>query len=381
MANQGKDVDLLLIGKTGNGKSALGNMLLKRDLFESKAVMTSVTKRMQINHSDFYGRVITVVDGPGIGDTDLDAEAGIKLAVDSIKLSIAASPDGYHAFLLVVRFGGRFTKEDKKTIDILKGIFGTDFVKKYCILCMTCGDNYKEKESFRDWCKAQTGVFDNLVKECNGRVVLFDNITKDSKKIDKQINELLSLVDGLAASGHRYRDDHFRKAQKERDRIMVEAKVPMIQRKTMKEASLIIQKLGKFNVQEPQQRLKALEGLAQRAQILVDSVLAQDKGTGALKVIINNARNIQGNVQEQIRITKNAIDNEVKRREHKAEMDRLKAQLEKRLQEQKEGDRRAAEAKIAQIEKEEHERRARMDEMVRGMMRKTQQVEKEYVQV
>ncbi|CAL1526061.1 unnamed protein product [Lymnaea stagnalis] len=136
-------------------------MILKGNFFESKAVMTSVTKRMQMHHSEFNGRTIMIVDGPGIVDTDLDDEAGVKIVVDAINKTIAANPEGYHAFLLVARFGGRFTKEDKKTINILKGIFGPDFVKNDCILCMTWGDNFDVRENgqFKPWCLVQTGVF------------------------------------------------------------------------------------------------------------------------------------------------------------------------------------------------------------------------------
>ncbi|CAL1548368.1 unnamed protein product [Lymnaea stagnalis] len=41
--------------------------------------------------------------------------------MDAMQDAILLNPKGYHAFLLVVRYGGRFTFEDKEVIRILKG--------------------------------------------------------------------------------------------------------------------------------------------------------------------------------------------------------------------------------------------------------------------
>ncbi|KAH9524067.1 hypothetical protein Btru_048040 [Bulinus truncatus] len=65
------EIDLLLIGKTGFGKSALGNSILGRNAFESKPSTRSVTKHVTYELSEYNGKVIKVVDGPGVCDTDM----------------------------------------------------------------------------------------------------------------------------------------------------------------------------------------------------------------------------------------------------------------------------------------------------------------------
>ena len=88
------DLDLLLIGKSGVGKSATGNSILGKKVFRSSASLSSVTDKISSDVSKVRGLIIKVVDGPGVGDTRMDTEEGIRLFVESMEHAMFTNPAG-----------------------------------------------------------------------------------------------------------------------------------------------------------------------------------------------------------------------------------------------------------------------------------------------
>ncbi|KAH9494925.1 hypothetical protein Btru_020806 [Bulinus truncatus] len=281
----GGDLDLLMIGKTGHGKSSTGNSILGQEKFVSSSDGNSVTKQTSVGWVEVDGRTIKVVDTPGVCDTSLNTDDdSIQLAIQSISDAIANCPEGFHALLLIIRFGIRMTTEEKKAIGLLKCVLGEDVIRSNCICVITYGDNFdkemsKSKTTFGEWCRNQQGFLGELFQECNYRCVLFNNMAEDEKAKKSQLIELVNKADTLKGNGTRYTNAIFQFAQRERQKVIAEKHVPQVSEDMVRDIQMIIEYLNSMIGNTSQQQYKEeLNRLKERVDNLSNRVTEADTG-------------------------------------------------------------------------------------------------------
>ncbi|CAB4431289.1 unnamed protein product [Rhizophagus irregularis] len=160
--------NILLVGRTGGGKSTLANVLTDTSNFKERAYAVSQTKNFKKINFKWNEENFRVVDTIGVGGTKQSTENTLF----KIAEGILSMPEGLNHVLYVI--DGRFTEEEISTFNVIRDSIFKSGILDYVTIVRTKFSNFRDTrvcevdiKKMREESK-ENELIAEIVNSCNG---------------------------------------------------------------------------------------------------------------------------------------------------------------------------------------------------------------------
>lgn len=193
---------IVLLGKTGVGKSSLANTIFGEELFQVDHSFNSGKSECRAETRFINERSITLIDTPGFFDTGRSEK---EMKSEIVRCIVESAP-GPHALVIVLKVE-KFTKQEQAVIDKICQHFSENALK-YATVVFTHGDQLPEGMKIEEYVNDSEGL-SGLMKKCGGRCHVVDNKYWKKNPQDEyrgnqvQVAELLKTIDKIVEENNR----------------------------------------------------------------------------------------------------------------------------------------------------------------------------------
>jgi ABC-type dipeptide/oligopeptide/nickel transport system ATPase subunit len=192
----------LIIGKTGNGKSTVANVISGTNDFKEGALGVSQTKNFQKGTYNVDGIEFVIVDTIGIGDTKLTVQEVLNKIADACY----TIKGGVNQVLFVT--STRFTDEEIMCYEILTSVIFNPTIIKHTTIVKTRFPKFKESAICNEDIKSmqkENEKIAHVVTGCN-KIIHVNNLTVDEEpSLKSRKDSKMRLVTHLAGCREIYK--------------------------------------------------------------------------------------------------------------------------------------------------------------------------------